>query len=381
MKKVSQEEIDFYTENLQEIAQHYLEPSPKAGKNFYCCPSCGSGMGGGTGALHISEGKGGKAPFFNCYSCQEHGRAIDLVKLAEHTDFRGAIESLRHTFGHQFSDVETYDYHDKEALLKQRELRRKEREKQQDALIEKQKQDFSKFYWGGQQNLIRTGWKEIRGIPTEFCLKYGVGYYARWRPPHIEGKVDSKLNPSPRFILPYDANNYMARGVNDSVYLKKYKVKTGKAIPPFLYDHMKKEEPKAVFVVEGEFDALSIAYAGGHAVSVGSAAMATSFGERLAKDKIPAVVIVSLDDDKTGNMYKTKMIETLKRLHLPYIEGNVNGEYKDPNEFLQGDKEGFFKAVHENIEKAVTLFRQPVKTGSLKKENTGNARTESHERN
>ena len=368
MGMVRQEEIDFYNKNLKDVAKAYLTPARKnGGAGFYVCPVCGSGSGpNGTGALRISDK--GKSPHFKCYACENKGietkgRAIDLVKLVENTDFRGAVESLRRTFGNYFPEERDERgnvipwFNRKEFKPFEGMMETKEAGEYEERERETKKRDFSKFYWGCQQNLIRTGWKEVRGIPVDLCLKYGVGYCPKWLPPDKVNDVNNKMWPTRRYIIPYNEHAYYARDLNpNNTYNPKLKF-GGNGL--YLYNEMKKEEPKSIFIVEGQFDALSIVYAGGNAVSIGN--LTDQFCKAYSKDKLNAVLVVSLDNDRGGEDIKEKMRQTLSKYKdIPHIYANVNGNFKDANEFLQKDKEGFFAKVKEVKEKAEELYRRPT---------------------
>lgn len=102
---------------------------------------------------------------------------------------------------------------------------------------------------------------------------------------------------------------------------------------------------KPVFVVEGEFDALSVMEAGAESVGLGSLNNTDKFLKAI-KEKAPSnTLIISLDNDEQGQEATKKLANELQALGIPFIVSNISGTYKDPNESLQADREAFIKGV------------------------------------
>ena len=374
MRKVSEQELQYYTDNIKLVADTFLQPSPDHKKNFYCCPSCGSGTRKGSGALHIYGKDGGKSAGFYCFSCKQHGRSVDLVEMVANTDFRGAIQLLRQEIGHEFTDVETGNH--SPWFNKRPKTQKKEFDEDEKPVDTSKLFDYTKFYWGCCENLKRAGWKEVRGIPLEICLKYKVGYCPKWTmPPACKGaEIDEThgKHPTARYILPYSKYHYFARACANSPYGGN-KLKTNTPIPLgyYLYEEMKKEEPKVLFVVEGEFDALSVITAGGHAVGLAGAARAEKFCKKFMKDKLPAVLVIGLDNDKSGVSNGDRLEKIARENNVPYIRANISGKYNDPNDFLRYDRNGFFETVRAIKEKAEELYQKPTQNITTKRIDNG----------
>ena len=60
-------------------------------------------------------------------------------------------------------------------------------------------------------------------------------------------------------------------------------------------------------------------------------------------------MIISLDNDKGGSRKSPIIAKELERLNIPYITADICGQHKDPNEYLQQDREGFIKSVRAAV--------------------------------
>lgn len=95
---------------------------------------------------------------------------------------------------------------------------------------------------------------------------------------------------------------------------------------------------KAVIIVEGEIDALSVIEAGGEAVGLGSASNVNSFLASAKEADPEAVFIVALDNDEAGEKKGKELLEGLKALNLTAVNVNITPQHKDANEALQADR-------------------------------------------
>ena len=349
-KGVTQEEIDYYMNNLQAVVDRHLERSPKGGSHAYVCPGCGSGNGPNhTGAFMVYDRDSTGKPYYHCHSCKKHGRTIDLIYMLEgHHDFKKAIDTLRHEIGQQYLNASERDRN-----WTPREIVRPV--KKEPVVEQAPLKDFSGFYWGSQQNLDRQGWSTVRGIPISVCKQYGVGFCGRWKSPGAMENPESKVRPAPYYILPYDKHRYFARAVSSRSIHPKHRVGTN--FPFYLYEHMKRKEPKVMFVTEGEFDTLSVIAAGGCSVALGSSGRLKNFCKQWEQDKLPAVLVISVDNDKGGMRGITEAKEVLQNAKFPFMLANISGKYKDPNDYLQADPKGFMEAVQMVQKKALELYR------------------------
>lgn len=145
-----------------------------------------------------------------------------------------------------------------------------------------------------------------------------------------------------RFVIPTGEFSYNARATWDADkkdrYLKpkgQYELFNLKSIPIA-------EQP--VFIVEGEFDALSILEAGGIAVALGSSSN-LKFVEYVKSNKPKFPLILALDNDEAGINATEKLADELTKIGVEYVEANITNEFKDANEALVKDRETFIQNV------------------------------------
>ena len=114
------------------------------------------------------------------------------------------------------------------------------------------------------------------------------------------------------------------------------------------------ESQQPVFVVEGEFDALSIIDAGGMAVALCSANNAKRFINVVVQRSPRLGFILSLDNDEAGHKAETTISEGLRELEIPFCVYGLPEQYKDANEFLIANRAEFV----EWIKQGLSAFRE-----------------------
>lgn len=175
---------------------------------------------------------------------------------------------------------------------------------------------------------------EVRGLTDETIKKFRLGYEENFR----EGTGRSSWKA---VIIPTTKYTYTARNTDPAAEKKNRVRKHGNNVLMIMPGAFTGERP--VFVVEGEFDALSIAQAGGVAVALGSTANYRKFTDKVKKTgiKVP-VLIVALDDDEEGKAAAKKIDEELQevegRSRLMVVPEAYYG-CKDANELLLKDPE------------------------------------------
>ncbi|MDK8503380.1 bifunctional DNA primase/helicase, partial [Aerococcus sp. UMB1112A] len=114
------------------------------------------------------------------------------------------------------------------------------------------------------------------------------------------------------------------------------------------------KECKTVFIVEGQFDALSIMQESG----VGAVATSTSQTRLIVKtlqkfkEQDPTInptIILSMDNDRAGQKANRALQRDLEAHGFTCYVNPVNGDYKDANEFLVKDREGFRQKLQHVI--------------------------------
>ena len=316
MKVTSGQERDQLKGRLQEYVERITQPS--RGANMYVCPLCGSGTGKkGTGAFSILNGERWK-----CFVCGKGGDLYDLIGKIEGTDNHGEqLRIARKLFG---------------GGEPQPRPARKTPEKK-----EPQEADYTAFFLEAHKRITETDYPQRRGLSQATVDRFRLGFVPEWVNPEKPGTP-----ASPRLIIPTGRGSYLARdtrGTLTEAQGRYSKLKVGK-VSLFNIESLYVAE-KPVFIVEGEIDALSIIEAGGEAVALGSTSGVRAFIERLRTRRPKQPVIVALDNDDAGEMAAGALEEGLKGLGVPFYRHNPAGQFKDPNEALQRDRENFRAAV------------------------------------
>lgn len=232
--------------------------------------------------------------------------------------------------------------------------------------------DYRQFFIEAQKNLSDPDclrYLTKRRISKETAIKHGLGYVEDWQSPKA---LKEKKNPpkTPRVIIPTSDYSYVTCDTRDKLtdQEKKYsKMKEG-SINIFNFQALKEKLP--CFVVEGEFDALSFLECGYNAVALGSVSNVNIFLTKLSGLSIDNTLIVALDNDTHGKDAGHQLAEGLKNLGVKFISSELYGSYKDANEFLVKDKEGFKSKAEEvlielenriSVETQVKLEEEKIK--------------------
>ena len=308
-------------EYMRNHATDILKPD-RHGKGFIC-PICGSGKGegrknAGTG-ITTKDGV-----HFTCWTgCFTNSDIIDIIGLqcglSENDHVRKFEEALR-TFGIEIEKPTDY-----------RSVRETPKEKPNFFL--KGEKDYQEFFKSSNQDLGLTDYH--RGISLETLNRFQVGYVEQWH-------VSEKAPFSPRLIIPTYEEGYLARDTRTDLteQQKPYaKIRQGHAV---IYNGTALYDADApIFVVEGELDCLSLIDVGGNAVALGSTVNVKKFLSLLKQKPPKQPLIISLDNDEAGQRAAEELAEGLKELGFFSYRQNFPEQYKDANEFLMNDREGF----------------------------------------
>ena len=204
--------------------------------------------------------------------------------------------------------------------------------------------DYMDYYRERMEHIQECGYLKKRGISPETAARFMLGYDPAWRHP----KAPAVVPATPRLIIPTGRSSYLARDTRDNLDEAAKQYAKSKVGSVQLYNAQALDrEPAAVFITEGEIDALSIVEAGGEAVGLGSAGNYKRLVERLEKKRPAAVLILALDNDKAGRDTTEKLRAELDRLKVKNITAELYGEAKDANEALVRDRSALERAVAE----------------------------------
>lgn len=188
------------------------------------------------------------------------------------------------------------------------------------------RENLTEFFKKCHDAVEKTDYWKKRGLSKATVDAYNLGYWEEKR----------------RFVIPTGEFSYNARATWEADKKERYLKPKGqfelfnlKAIPLA-------EQP--VFVVEGEFDALSIIEAGGIAVALGSSSN-LRFIEFLKSNRPKYPLILALDNDEAGRAGEAKLSEELTKIQMEFVDADITLGFKDANEALVGDRETFIQTV------------------------------------
>lgn len=216
------------------------------------------------------------------------------------------------------------------------------------------------------KQLDQTDYLQKRGISKELAKKFNIGFIPKWVNPTVAIKDGRELTPTPRIIIPTGDASYLARDTRPAEDIpdaeKNYiKIKQGGSHlfnGRALYD-----DTKPIFIVEGEFDALSVLEVTdkAQAVALGSTSNVDAFCrevERIGNDKnkknqpYDPVFLIATDNDNAGRLAAKELEARLKNgsgFDDTYTV-NIAKNSKDPNEELVKDRQKFTSEVAARIE-------------------------------
>ena len=188
------------------------------------------------------------------------------------------------------------------------------------------RESLTEFFAKCHSAVEKTDYWKKRGLSKAIVDAYNLGYWEEKR----------------RFVIPTGEFSYNARATWEADKKERYLKPKGhfelfnlNAIPLA-------EQP--VFVVEGEFDALSIIEAGGIAVALGSSSN-LRFIEFLKSNRPKYPLILALDNDEAGRAGEAKLSEELTKIQVEFVDADITLGFKDANEALVGDRETFIQTV------------------------------------
>ena len=342
-------------ELLMEIRSRWRELYPRDKHNGVVCPICRNGSGeSGTG---VSEWKEAKRKYYlKCFRCGFSGDVIELIQQEKHYDF---VEAVKYTIERLNIDErligkdnnnpkqQTFFSSPANTLSPAVELgvvvggnTRIENYSQNSNIM------FLKINWTLQNNLNETNYHLKRGITFETCKRFGIFFVKEWRHPKTHNAPFS-----PRLIIPTSDNSYLARDVRNyddipdeqKPYIKQ---KVGNS----LFNLQALTKGLSTFIVEGEFDALSIEEVGGNALALGSISNIRLLVDLLKsmKDdkKIIPTLLIAFDNDDAGKNASQTLQNALQAINVPSVIVDINLGKKDANEALIAFKINFMERIN-----------------------------------
>lgn len=346
-------------QEIQERSKEYFTPD-KSGKGFVC-PLCGSGTGKHGTGITTKDGI-----HFTCWNgCFTNADIFQIVGIEKNMPgFAQQIEYLAGFYHIPLDDLHTprstaaddflepynppeYDSKGHEIFYDRRIDHdvvpdQTETETETETAPELPK-DYTSFFLQANKDLTATDY--YRGISPETLNRFKVGFVSDWRHP----KAPATVPTSPRLIIPTSKSSYLARDTRPADQIpeqaKNYtKSKVGKTHLFNAKAFRKNNDDSAIFVVEGEIDAMSIEDVGGHAVGLGSMSNSNLLLQAVKENKPTQTLVIALDNEKDPvkaervRKQAAKIAADLKQEGVKaVIISDLWGQYKDANEMLQGD--------------------------------------------
>ena len=192
------------------------------------------------------------------------------------------------------------------------------------------------------QNVSKTDYFEKRGLDEHTIKAYFLGY-----------DVKEKA-----VVIPYSSalTYYQRRSIVDKKF---YKPKTEEAGEEPLWNAqaLNRQDKTPVFIVESPICALSIMQYGGLAVALCGCGY-NKLVETLKKKPTNSTIILCLDNDDAGIKTTEKIIKEFKALKIKYLQQNIAGECKDPNELLMKNADALCLNIQKAINKAKAISRE-----------------------
>lgn len=332
---------DHIKSQLKQYLEQYVErittPSGNKRNHQYVCPLCGSGTGKNkTGAFSLDPKSG--CTRWHCFACGEAGDIFDLVGKVESLPNHGAqIKKVADMFGVSFEQSNAL-FHSVKGGSNSKE--KKAAPKAYHAEFMPSPEFFDKAT--ESLNSFLKGETKYRGITLETLDRFKVGFIANWTHPNSSGTYSS-----PRVIVPTSETSYLARDTrrHSEATAKWEKQKVGASVP-FNVGRLR-DAKTPIFIVEGEFDALSVIDVNGVAIALGSTSNENLFLKQVAKYPPEQPIVLALDNDTSGKQASQKLKVALEAQGVAVMEYPQLDGVKDPNEGLQKDRDAFSLWVRE----------------------------------
>lgn len=322
---------------LEQYVEQITTPSGNKRNHQYVCPLCKSGTGKNkTGAFSLDPKSG--CTRWHCFACGKAGDIFDLVGKVEKLSNHGEqIKKVADMFGVSLEQSNAL-FHSVKGGSSSKE--KETAPKAYHAEFMPSPEFFDKAT--ESLNSFLKGKTKYRGITLETLDRFKVGFIANWTHPNSSGTYSS-----PRVIVPTSETSYLARDTrpHSDATAKWEKQKVGASVP-FNVERLR-DARTPIFIVEGEFDALSVIDVNGVAIALGSTSNENLFLKQVAKYPPEQPIVLALDHDPSGKQASQKLKVALEAQGVAVMEYPQLAGVKDPNEGLQKDRDAFSLWVRE----------------------------------
>lgn len=312
-----------YKEELKKLLPNYMElleeqdKTENRGNDYWTCPFCDSGnKQNNTAAFHINGTR------YKCFACDAGGDIFDLV---------GHMEKL--------PKGDFVKHYNRTLKIMRPYLDGNKPKKSREEYISKFSipVDYTEYLHKCHNNVAQTDYFVNRGLSQKTIDKFKLGYDPEKNlvtipyNPDCKGYVDRVL---------WDGNSKYYKHGNelfnvDALY--------SESIDKFLFGN-----DEYVFITEGQIDAISFEEIGLSAIGLGGVNEVPKLVKRLKEKPSDKILVLALDNDKAGRRATGKLIEELAEAELDQryiVKSDIYSKYKDANEFLVADREGFIERI------------------------------------
>jgi len=310
-------------DQLKSYLQDYVDSVTRKSKGgLYTCPICGSGTGAHkTGAFSVKNGEQ-----WHCFACDQGGDIYDLYAALHNCDLSEATRAIMAQYGNNSKPLKGADKTSTKPVQNQTET------------TAAPPQDYAAelaTYHAALAGSPGETYLQGRGFTVETMNRFNLGYNAAKK----------------TITIPYNTAGtyYGQRSVDPNA--RPHDNLAGITMP--LFNAAALYSASAVFIVESPLCAISIMQEGGQAVAISGTGGKGRLIEQLKKKPTKAALVLALDNDEPGEKAAEELAAELTALDVFYLQANIAGEYKDPNERLQHDKAGLQAAISEAAAEAV----------------------------
>lgn len=276
-----------------------------------------------------------------CFSC---GARYDLFRFIGVdygiSDFRKQVEKACEIFRVSANEAENMTQ-----PIRERESARNRGSQEKSREL----RDYGKFFSYCRAHIRETEYWQRRGLSPEIVEKAGLGY-------HPGFQVSQDGEKWPVLIIPTDRHHFVARNTDpEADKASRFHASQGDRVLYIRFSDVGNSS-NPTWIVEGEIDALSIADAGGEAIALGSTQNVPKLLKYLSEYRPKAPLILSLDMDRAGTEAGWELSRSFKSMGIPFMFASPT-DYKDVNEFLQEDKQGFQQYVKSQTDHAANQAR------------------------
>lgn len=311
-----------YKDELKELLPEYMNlleeqgKTEKRGDGYWICPFCNSGdKKNYTAAFHITGTR------YNCFACSEHGDIFDLVANMENLP----------------SDWKKH-YNRTLKIMRPYLDGNKPKKNREEYIPEfTVPVDYTDYLHKCHNNVAQTDYFVNRGLNQKTIERFKLGY-------------DPKKN---LVTIPYnpDCKGYVDRVLwdgNSKYYKHGNEIFNIDALYEVGINARLSGDSDYVFITEGQMDAMSFEEIGLSAIALGGVNEVSRLVRQLKEKQCNKILVLGLDNDKAGRRATGKFIEELAEAELDQgyiVNSDVYGKYKDANEYLIADREGFIEKM------------------------------------